>query len=195
MQDASSRNWFFDSDVQHIYQYCWLCSKNFKNWGGKHPSLSLRYMKWLTEDSRADGLAVQVTGIFRGGMATFLRESLGNAVFFTVYENVRHFMHLQLKDASRDHKGLADLGVGIISGGLGGIAVSRWFIRFPDIWFLFFIHFALFSKLFCLKHPVLVYCFACGCGKNHDSNQPRSELLEKSFPSIEVGNTHLVREN
>ncbi|KMT04626.1 hypothetical protein BVRB_8g182800 isoform A [Beta vulgaris subsp. vulgaris] len=63
-----------------------------------------------------------VTGIFRGGMATFLRESLGNAVFFTVYENVRHFMHLQLKDASRDHKGLADLGVGIISGGLGGIA-------------------------------------------------------------------------
>ncbi|XP_021835588.1 mitochondrial arginine transporter BAC1 isoform X3 [Spinacia oleracea] len=63
-----------------------------------------------------------VTGIFRGGTATFLRESLGNAVFFSVYESVRYSMHLQLKDASRDHKGLADLGVGIISGGLGGVA-------------------------------------------------------------------------
>ncbi|XP_021835587.1 mitochondrial arginine transporter BAC1 isoform X2 [Spinacia oleracea] len=65
---------------------------------------------------------VKVTGIFRGGTATFLRESLGNAVFFSVYESVRYSMHLQLKDASRDHKGLADLGVGIISGGLGGVA-------------------------------------------------------------------------
>lgn len=63
-----------------------------------------------------------VTGIFRGGTATFIRESLGNAVFFSVYENVRHSVHLQLKGASREHKGLADLGVGIISGGLGGVA-------------------------------------------------------------------------
>ncbi|CAO2823875.1 unnamed protein product [Amaranthus hypochondriacus] len=63
-----------------------------------------------------------ITGIFRGGMATFLRESLGNAVFFSVYENTRHLMHLQLKDACTEHKGLADLGVGIISGGLGGVA-------------------------------------------------------------------------
>ncbi|KAL2931863.1 Mitochondrial arginine transporter BAC1 [Bienertia sinuspersici] len=63
-----------------------------------------------------------VTGIFRGGTATFLRESLGNAMFFTVYENVRHFMHLQLKDATEEHKGLADIGIGIISGGLGGVA-------------------------------------------------------------------------
>ena len=57
-------------------------------------------------------------------MATFLRESLGNAVFFSVYENTRHLMHLQLKDACTEHKGLADLGIGIISGGLGGVAVS-----------------------------------------------------------------------
>ncbi|KAL2931862.1 Mitochondrial arginine transporter BAC1 [Bienertia sinuspersici] len=67
-----------------------------------------------------------VTGIFRGGTATFLRESLGNAMFFTVYENVRHFMHLQLKDATEEHKGLADIGIGIISGGLGGVASFIW---------------------------------------------------------------------
>lgn len=63
-----------------------------------------------------------VTGIFRGGAATLLRESLGNAVFFTVYEYVRYFMHLQLKDASHEHKHLTDLGIGILSGGLGGVA-------------------------------------------------------------------------
>ncbi|XP_021726483.1 mitochondrial arginine transporter BAC1-like isoform X1 [Chenopodium quinoa] len=67
---------------------------------------------------RTDG----VTGIFRGGMATFLRESVGNAVFFSVYENVRHSMHLKLKDCSGEYKGLAEIGVGIISGGLGGVA-------------------------------------------------------------------------
>lgn len=63
-----------------------------------------------------------VGGLFRGGVTTFLRESLGNVMFFSVYEYVRHFMHLQLRDASSKHKGLTDLGIGIISGGLGGVA-------------------------------------------------------------------------
>ncbi|KAM5588180.1 mitochondrial arginine transporter BAC1 [Rosa sericea] len=63
-----------------------------------------------------------VRGIFRGGFTTFLREATGNAVFFTVYEYVRYHMHLQLKSASSDHKNLIDVGVGIVSGGLGGIA-------------------------------------------------------------------------
>lgn len=52
-----------------------------------------------------------------------LRESIGNAVFFTVYENIRYRMHLQLNSASSDHSNLVDVGVGILSGGLGGIAV------------------------------------------------------------------------
>uniref|UniRef100_A0A6N2KGR7 Mitochondrial carrier protein n=1 Tax=Salix viminalis TaxID=40686 RepID=A0A6N2KGR7_SALVM len=38
-----------------------------------------------------------VTGIFRGGSTTLLRESIGNAVFFSVYEYVRYYMHLRLK--------------------------------------------------------------------------------------------------
>ncbi|XP_062013115.1 mitochondrial arginine transporter BAC1 isoform X1 [Rosa rugosa] len=63
-----------------------------------------------------------VRGIFRGGFTTFLREATGNAVFFTVYEYVRYHMHLQLQSASSDHKNLIDVGVGIVSGGLGGIA-------------------------------------------------------------------------
>ncbi|KAJ9690490.1 hypothetical protein PVL29_012909 [Vitis rotundifolia] len=65
-----------------------------------------------------------VTGIFRGGLTTLLRESLGNAVFFSVYEYVRYYMHLQLKAASSDHNDLIDVGIGIVTGGLGGVAVS-----------------------------------------------------------------------
>ncbi|XP_050371301.1 mitochondrial arginine transporter BAC1 isoform X2 [Argentina anserina] len=63
-----------------------------------------------------------VRGIFRGGFTTMLREATGNAVFFSVYEHIRYHMHLQLKSASSDHKNLIDIGVGILSGGLGGIA-------------------------------------------------------------------------
>ncbi|KAL9234044.1 hypothetical protein vseg_008962 [Gypsophila vaccaria] len=67
---------------------------------------------------RAEGLS----GIFRGGTATFLRESVGNSVFFTVYETVRHVTHLILKDTSVKSSNMAQLGIGILSGGLGGVA-------------------------------------------------------------------------
>ncbi|PHU04413.1 Mitochondrial arginine transporter BAC1, partial [Capsicum chinense] len=63
-----------------------------------------------------------ITGIFRGGFTTLLRESIGNAVFFSTYEYVRYHLHLQLKDASFESSQLTDVGVGITSGGLGGIA-------------------------------------------------------------------------
>ncbi|XP_024984595.1 mitochondrial arginine transporter BAC1 [Cynara cardunculus var. scolymus] len=62
-----------------------------------------------------------VTGLFRGGGTTLLRESIGNAVFFSTYEYLRHSMHLQLKGSSFDHT-MIDVGVGIVSGGLSGIA-------------------------------------------------------------------------
>ncbi|KAG2687639.1 hypothetical protein I3843_09G062100 [Carya illinoinensis] len=63
-----------------------------------------------------------VTGIFRGVCTTLLRESAGNAVFFSVYEYVRYYMHSRLKAASSDHSHLIDVGIGIVSGGLGGVA-------------------------------------------------------------------------
>ncbi|CAK7350559.1 unnamed protein product [Dovyalis caffra] len=63
-----------------------------------------------------------VTGIFRGGFTTLLRESIGNAVFFSVYEYVRYYMHLQLKPTLSDHSNLIDMGIGIVTGGLGGVA-------------------------------------------------------------------------
>lgn len=53
-----------------------------------------------------------------------LRESIGNAVFFSTYEHIRYYMHKKLKDASSDPTNLFDIGVGVVSGGLGGIAVS-----------------------------------------------------------------------
>jgi solute carrier family 25 carnitine/acylcarnitine transporter 20/29 len=65
----------------------------------------------------------QVTGIFRGGFTTLLRESFGNAVFFSVYEYVRYYMHSRLKAASSDNSHLIDVGIGIVSGGLGGVGV------------------------------------------------------------------------
>ncbi|KAK4485245.1 hypothetical protein RD792_007875 [Penstemon davidsonii] len=66
-----------------------------------------------------------LSGIFRGGGATMLRESLGNAVFFSTYELVRYHMHRPLRDASSDLTHLVDVGIGIVSGGLGGIAIYR----------------------------------------------------------------------
>nr|XP_043610784.1 mitochondrial arginine transporter BAC1 [Erigeron canadensis] len=63
-----------------------------------------------------------VKGLFRGGVTTLLRESIGNAVFFSTYEYLRHTLHLQLKDSSYNHTNLVDVGIGIVSGGLGGIA-------------------------------------------------------------------------
>ncbi|XP_019071710.1 mitochondrial arginine transporter BAC1-like isoform X2 [Solanum lycopersicum] len=63
-----------------------------------------------------------ITGIFRGGFTTLLRESFGNAVFFSTYEYVRYHLHLQRKGASSESSQLIDIGVGIMSGGLGGIA-------------------------------------------------------------------------
>ncbi|CAM8996273.1 unnamed protein product [Rhodiola kirilowii] len=63
-----------------------------------------------------------VKGIFRGGVSTFFRESIGNAAFFIAYENVRYHMHSQLKAISVEHNNLIDVGIGILSGGLGGVA-------------------------------------------------------------------------
>ncbi|KAG6391990.1 hypothetical protein SASPL_146192 [Salvia splendens] len=60
--------------------------------------------------------------LFRGGGAMFFRESIGNAVFFSTYEYVRYYMHKPLRDASSDLTHVIDVGVGIVSGGLGGIA-------------------------------------------------------------------------
>ncbi|KAE8728781.1 Mitochondrial arginine transporter BAC1 [Hibiscus syriacus] len=63
-----------------------------------------------------------VAGMFRGGTATLLRQSVGNAVFFSVYEYVRYYVHLRLNNDSLDPKNLTDIGIGILSGGLGGVA-------------------------------------------------------------------------
>nr|TKR58075.1 hypothetical protein D5086_0000328590 [Populus alba] len=60
--------------------------------------------------------------IFRGGFTTLLRESIGNAVLFSVYEYVRHYMRLQLKPTLSDRSNLVDMGIGILTGGLGGVA-------------------------------------------------------------------------
>ncbi|XP_061977880.1 mitochondrial arginine transporter BAC1-like isoform X3 [Populus nigra] len=69
-----------------------------------------------------------VTGIFRGGFTTLLRESIGNAVFFSVYEHVRHYMHLQLKPTLSDRSNLVDMGIGIVT---GGVAFCLWMWRKP----------------------------------------------------------------
>lgn len=70
-----------------------------------------------------------VTGIFRGGFTTLLRESIGNAVFFCTYEHLRYYIHAKLKDPSHDPSNLFDIGVGVVTGGLSGIAC--WSVVLP----------------------------------------------------------------
>uniref|UniRef100_A0A1J3IE22 Mitochondrial arginine transporter BAC1 n=1 Tax=Noccaea caerulescens TaxID=107243 RepID=A0A1J3IE22_NOCCA len=63
-----------------------------------------------------------VTGIFRGGSATLLRECVGNAMFFTVYEYLRYRIHSRLEGSKLKDGYLVDMGIGVLTGGLGGIA-------------------------------------------------------------------------
>lgn len=72
-------------------------------------------------------MSYQVNGLFRGGFTTLLRESIGNAVFFSTYEYIRYYVQLQLIPAlsgfSNEPNVLVDVGVGIMSGGAAGVAV------------------------------------------------------------------------
>lgn len=88
----------------------------------------------------------QVTALFRGGSTTLLREAIGNAVFFSVYEHVRYYMRLHLKSTSFDHNHLIDMGIGIVTGGLGGVAVSS----LTTIISVFFL---------CFTHALTKFCF------------------------------------
>lgn len=64
-----------------------------------------------------------IKGMFRGGLTTLLRESIGNAVFFTTYESSRYYMHSKLNHAEgQASKLLQDVGIGIITGGISGMA-------------------------------------------------------------------------
>lgn len=78
-----------------------------------------------------------IQGLFCGGLTTFLRESIGNAVFFSTYEMTRYYMLSTIGMHSKmdrqagaqssqfinySSKILIDAGVGVFSGGLAGIA-------------------------------------------------------------------------
>jgi len=66
--------------------------------------------------------------MFRGGLTTLFREAIGNAVFFCAYEYSRYWMHSYLDSpqfSSSNQFALAkDIGIGIMSGGISGWAVS-----------------------------------------------------------------------
>lgn len=87
---------------------------------------TIKLLMFLEQPDRE--LILQIKGIFRGGFTTLLRESIGNAVFFSTYEFSRHYLHLRLESTSRylnpESKLLIDVGVGIVTGGLAGMAVS-----------------------------------------------------------------------
>ena len=116
----------------------------------------------------------QITGIFRGGFSTLVRESIGTATFFSIYELIRHYMHLQLNSKSPEHsrlpKLLSDLGVGIISGGVAGTTVSLLNHHFSQCktYDRFFSH--------CSSLAVLGNCFAIWCRKNHNTDCTRPKF-------------------
>jgi hypothetical protein len=71
---------------------------------------------------------LQVRGIFRGGLATLFREAIGNAFFFCTYEYSRYWMHNYIDSrrfSDNSHLVVAkDVGIGVMSGGISGMAVS-----------------------------------------------------------------------
>lgn len=70
-----------------------------------------------------------VKGIFRGSGTTFLRESIGNATFFSVYEYMRYHMHSSIKPASSNYNNLIEIGIGVVTGGVSGVAF--WLVVMP----------------------------------------------------------------
>ncbi|CAK8577668.1 unnamed protein product [Lathyrus sativus] len=70
-----------------------------------------------------------VKGIFRGSVTTLLRESVGNATFLTVYEYMRYHMHSHIKPASSNYNNLIEMGIGVVTGGIGGVAF--WVVAMP----------------------------------------------------------------
>lgn len=82
----------------------------------------------------------QINGLFRGGTATVMRETVGNMLFFTTYETTRYHLFKSFgldpnrgKTSSTDEPvstqsmvadTLLETGIGIITGGLSGVAVS-----------------------------------------------------------------------
>jgi hypothetical protein len=139
-----------------------------KGWGNPLPIRSLNL--WC---SLSWWITFQVTGIFRGGFTTLLRESIGSAVFFSVYEYVRYYMHLQLKPTLSDHSNLTDMGIGIVTGGLSGVAVST--LITCTSWKKLFnvLHEVIWLSFSFWCYPVLVCCFALGCGENYHPDSSR----------------------
>ncbi|KAK3160897.1 hypothetical protein QOZ80_1BG0067300 [Eleusine coracana subsp. coracana] len=92
---------------------------------GKNTVLATRYSSPLDiamKTLETEGLR----GIFRGGLATLFRETIGNAVFFCAYEYSRHWMHNYLDSpqfsGSSQFALAKDIGIGIMSGGISGWA-------------------------------------------------------------------------
>lgn len=111
---------------------------------------------------------MQVCGLFRGGLATLFREAVGNAVFFCTYEYSRYWMHRYLDSpwfSGGNHLVLAkDVGVGIMSGGISGMAVIIYtYSEFIAISFFPFCQQSFYSA-------VLDSYSTIGCCKNHYSD-------------------------
>lgn len=82
----------------------------------------------------------QINGLFRGGTATVMRETCGNMLFFTTYEITRYYLFTSFgldpnraKVSQTDEvvptqfmvaNTLLETGIGIVTGGLAGVAVS-----------------------------------------------------------------------
>jgi hypothetical protein len=111
---------------------------------------------------------LQVRGIFRGGLATLFREAIGNAVFFCTYEYSRYWMHSYM-DSSRlsDNSRLVvakDVGIGIMSGGISGMAVSISISFKLNVTHIFF-------NVTSVSHSAVLDRYpATGCCKNYYSD-------------------------
>lgn len=132
--------------------------------------------------------------MFRGGITTLLRESVGNSVFFCTYEFSRSYLQaatrgqlfkskLILGETQPSTNILSDVlleaAIATTSGGLAGIAVSR----------------AIVAKLHsCSFFTLLMYldgaavlgnCATIGCSQNADTDFVRSQHKQEPLsPSV-----------
>ena len=102
--------------------------KTLESEGVSSTGLLLLFSSLITVTRLMSCFVLQLKGIFRGGLATLFREAIGNAVFFCTYEYSRYWMHNYLDSvrfSDSSHFVLAkDIGIGVMSGGISGMAVS-----------------------------------------------------------------------
>jgi len=162
--------------------------KTLESEGVSSTGLLLLFSSLITVTRLLSCFVLQLKGIFRGGLATLFREAIGNAVFFCTYEYSRYWMHNYLDSvrfSDSSHFVLAkDIGIGVMSGGISGMAVSIY-----NCLKSFAVHILHPHYDKCVFSAVLDSYPTAGCGKNHNTDRSGPSCEPKPLADFENGST------